>query len=90
MDETRRSFLRKAGVGLVGAGLGISLPGVGRAIDGSFIPDFSVNPEDAHENPWSGLIDFCPGGKRILEIVLYGGLSPWETFWVGSGGGDMF
>jgi hypothetical protein len=21
-------------------------------------------------------------GKRVLEIVLYGGLSPWETFWV--------
>ena len=83
MDKSRRNFLRKAGIGLVGAGLGMGVPGVGQAIQGGFDPGLSITPEDLAPN-------FCSGGKRVLEIVLYGGLSPWETFWVGSGGGDWF
>ncbi|MAI26691.1 MAG: hypothetical protein CMN75_11710 [Spirochaeta sp.] len=90
MDKSRRNFLRKAGIGLVGAGLGMGVPGVGQAIQGSFNPGFSINPEDLAPRPWDLAPNFCSGGKRVLEIVLYGGLSPWETFWVGSGGGDWF
>lgn len=90
MDKSRRNFIRKAGLGLVGAGLGMTVPGVGRAIDSAFIPELPFNPGDLGPNPWDQMANFCPGGKRVLEIVLYGGLSPWETFWVGSGGGDSF
>ena len=90
MDRSRRNFLRKAGVGLLGAGLGMGVPGVGQAIQGSFNPGFNFNPEDLGPKPWDDVVNFCPPGKRVLEIVLYGGLSPWETFWVGSGGNDTF
>ena len=85
MDKSRRNFLRKAGIGLVGAGLGMGVPGVGRAIQGSFDPGFSFNPDDLNPRPWDLVPNFCSGGKRVLEIVLYGGLSPWETFWGASG-----
>ena len=90
MDRSRRNFLRKAGVGLLGAGLGMGVPGVGQAIQGSFNPGFNFNPEDLGPKPWDLVPNFCSGSKRVLEIVLYGGLSPWETFWVGSGGNDTF
>ena len=90
MDKSRRNFLRKAGLGLVGAGVGMAVPGAGRAIDHAFLPDLSLNPEDLGPKPWDDVVNFCPPGKRVLEIVLYGGVSPWETFWVSEGGTDTF
>ncbi|MAI77806.1 MAG: hypothetical protein CL917_02590 [Deltaproteobacteria bacterium] len=90
MNRSRRDFLRKAGLGLVGASAGLSLPGLGRAIEYPFQRDFPISPDDLQRPTIDHFNGFCPNGKRVLEIVLYGGLSPWETFWVGSGGGDMF
>lgn len=101
MDQTRRRFLRTTGLGVIGGGLGLSLPGVGYGFGGSasFLP---VDWSDPAYGPGSGpcanpsgvelpaIPTLPPPGKRVLEIVLYGGLSPWETFWVAAGGSDTF
>jgi hypothetical protein len=71
----RRGFLQMAGAG-VGA---------------SFLGTIASNERVAHADPpWSPRPSSSPlAGDpeyKILEVFLYGGLSPWETFCIRSGG----
>ena len=94
VDQSRRRFIRNAGLGLVGTGLGIGLPRVGSSFGGLPTPSPESWTDPGFTSPYADMcIPFAGQKKRVLEIVLHGGLSPWETFWVseaGSGEGDFF
>lgn len=68
----RRDFLRRVGAGAAGAAaLGLGLPRARAAGWGAW--------------PTAALPGLLPVGKRpkhVLEIFMYGGLCPWETFYV--------
>ena len=66
----RRDFLKATGA-LAGAGLGLS-----------YVPD--VFGEPFGQFPAATAAKMLPDGiraKRVLEVFLYGGLSPWETLY---------
>lgn len=64
----RRRFLKQAGTAAAGVGLCAVMPSSAQAAWGDFAAPAVVWP--------SG-----PPNTKILEIFLYGGLSPWETFY---------
>lgn len=69
---TRRKFVKVTGISALGGALGIGLPGAARA-------DWGAIPTGV----WDSGRQY-----KILEIFLYGGLSPWETFFVRPGIAD--
>lgn len=72
---SRRGFLRSLGVGGLGAAAAGLLP--------------SLWSRRAGASPWGdypgsmriGLVPAEKQAKRVLEIFLFGGISPWETFY---------
>jgi hypothetical protein len=76
MGISRRRFLKTLAVVGAGCAVGVGLPR--RADAWGEIADSAVRgPLPA-------------GGYKILEIFLYGGVSPWETFYVRSATADPF
>jgi hypothetical protein len=65
---TRRTFLKLAGAGLAAATVAVLAPRRARGAWGDLQDPAAVWP--------GGVPD-----TRVLEIFLYGGLSPWETFY---------
>lgn len=76
MRVSRRRFMAGALAGTLGAGLGLGVP--------------------RRANAWGEIADpgvlgpLPAGGRKVLEIFLYGAVSPWETFYVRSGIADPF
>lgn len=70
---TRRRLLKTAGV----AALGSLIPRRARAAEWGALPPNLANALAGPDG----------NGYRVLEIVLYGGLSIWETCWITTNGG---
>lgn len=68
---SRRRFLKYVAAGAAGAGVAASLP-------------WRVRAQPAAERAWGHIrppIWTTPPECKVLEIHLYGGMSPWETFY---------